>query len=117
VKSIGEYAFLECSSLTSVTIPDCVTSIGGYAFSHCSGLKSVTIPNSVTSIGEGAFWKCTEIIDVYCYAEKPPYTNRGVFYESMIDFATLHVPAASVESYKAAKPWSSFGKIVAITKN
>jgi hypothetical protein len=35
----------------------------------------------------------------------------------MIDFATLHVPAASVESYKAAKTWSSFGSIVPITKN
>ena len=46
---------LNCSSLTSVTIPDSVTSIGGYAFMNCSCLTSVTIPDSVTSIGYNAF--------------------------------------------------------------
>ena len=54
VKSIGDYAFRECSSLTSVTIPNSVTSIGKWAFNECYGLTSVTIPNSVTSIGDRA---------------------------------------------------------------
>ena len=57
--SIGEYAFRNCSSLTSLTIPNSVTSIGGAAFSGCSGLTSVTIPNSVTSIGGSAFYGCS----------------------------------------------------------
>ena len=35
-----------------------VTSIGNSAFYECSSLTSVTIPNSVTSIGASAFWKC-----------------------------------------------------------
>ena len=55
VTSIGEYAFYDCTSLTSVTIPDSVTSIGGSAFSGCTSLTSVTIPDSVTSIGSYAF--------------------------------------------------------------
>ena len=58
VTSIGDYAFLGCSCLTSVIIPNSVTSIGNWAFSECSCLTSVTIPNSVTSIGDGAFSKC-----------------------------------------------------------
>ena len=52
VTSIGEYAFYDDRSLTSVTIPNSVTSISRYAFYECRGLKSVTIPNSVTSIGD-----------------------------------------------------------------
>ncbi len=56
VTSIGNYAFENCTNLTSVTIPDSVTSIGRYAFYDCTSLTSVTIPNSVTSIGDGAFY-------------------------------------------------------------
>ena len=64
VTSIGDYAFFWCSSLTSVTIPKSVTSIGDYAFNYCSSLTSVTIPNSVTSIGEGAFFCCSSLTRV-----------------------------------------------------
>ena len=64
VTSIGGFAFDGCSGLTSVTIPNSVTSIGDYAFSDCSGLTSVTIPNSVTSIGEYAFYRCSGLTSV-----------------------------------------------------
>ena len=56
--TIGNYAFQNCSGLTSVTIPNSVTSIGDFAFLGCKGLTSVAIPNSVTSIGGAAFYEC-----------------------------------------------------------
>ena len=58
VTNIGNWAFSECSSLTSITIPDSVTSIGAYAFAGCYDLTSITIPESVTNIGNGAFLAC-----------------------------------------------------------
>ena len=64
VTSIGEYAFSDCTSLTSVTIPDSVTRIGEYAFYKCKSLTSVTIPDSVTRIGKYAFYDCTSLTSV-----------------------------------------------------
>ncbi|MFQ7010539.1 MAG: leucine-rich repeat domain-containing protein, partial [Oscillospiraceae bacterium] len=65
VTCIGNCAFDSCTSLTSVTIPDSVTSIGVYAFCACTSLKSVTIPDSVTSIGDYAFSYCTSLTGIW----------------------------------------------------
>ena len=65
VTSIGSLAFLGCIRLTNVTIPDGVTSIGDYAFDGYRSLTNVTIPDSVTNICYGAFLDCIKLTDVY----------------------------------------------------
>ena len=64
VTSIGDYAFGDCSNITSVTIPANVLSVGSQAFSSCRGLTSVTIPNSVTNVDNGAFEYCFGLTSV-----------------------------------------------------
>ncbi|MBQ7291375.1 MAG: leucine-rich repeat domain-containing protein, partial [Clostridia bacterium] len=66
VTSIGYDAFEDCTSLTSVTFGENsqLTSIGSSAFEDCTSLTSVTIPDSVTSIGYAAFYDCTSLTSV-----------------------------------------------------
>ena len=61
---IGEWAFSNCTGLTSIVIPDSVTEIGDYAFYECAGLTSIVIPDSVTKIGDCAFYGCTGLTSV-----------------------------------------------------
>lgn len=71
VNSIGNYAFKNCTSLTSITISSNVSSIGNYAFSGCSSLSSVTIGKGVTSIGDNAFYN-TSPKKVFWLSNTPP---------------------------------------------
>ena len=64
VTTIGQYAFRDCSGLTSITIPNSVTSIKEYAFANCTGLTSVTIPNSVKIISQATFSGCSSLTSV-----------------------------------------------------
>ena len=64
VKRIGDSAFLGCSSLTSIELPDSVTEIGWDAFEGCSNLTSIELPDSVTEIGWDAFEGCSNLTSI-----------------------------------------------------
>ena len=63
VTEIDSCAFMRCTGIVSVVIPESVTTIGFSAFEK-SGLTHITLPDSVTEIGECAFQGCTELREV-----------------------------------------------------
>ena len=64
VTNIGDGAFWDCESLTSINIPDGVTNIGNGAFLGCKLLTNINIPDGVTNIGNAAFWGCESLTSI-----------------------------------------------------
>ena len=127
VNSISPEAFRMCTGLTNVTIPNSYIVTERYTadlwFIECSGLTSVTIGSGMAYMG-GMFWKCPNITSVTCLATTPPQTDiYGItdengqhfrmtnFEPEVYEQATLYVPAASLEAYKAAQYWMDFKDI------
>ena len=110
ITTIATGAFYRCTPLTSITIPEGVTAMYDGAFQE-SGLTSVSIPSTMTYIDICVFQDCTSLTEVYCHAEAIPETGEDTFTEVPLAAATLYVPAASLDLYKATAPWSQFGTI------
>ena len=91
-----------------------MTSIGDWAFWACSGLTSVVIGDGVKTINSYAFANCPELTDVTCNAENVPSTESNAFDGSGIEYATLHVPTASIDAYKTTVPWSGFKTVMGL---
>ena len=64
VKKIGEYAFSDCSNLSTISFPDSLTNIAPRAFSGCEKLDNINLPSGVTSIAEGTFYRCTSLKNI-----------------------------------------------------
>ena len=58
VTEIGDYAFIHCVSLQSVTHNSKLEAIGEYAFSYCNQLSFFEFPEALKSIGDYAFTVC-----------------------------------------------------------
>ena len=100
VNRIGDSAFFDCTSLTSVIIPKSVTSIGSLAFLGCIRLTNVTIPDGVTSIGDAAFAGSTTSINVsrenknYCSVDGGLYNKQKttILHPGKIQNGTFRIP-------------------------
>ena len=78
-------------AIGEVTIPNTVTSIGDGAFDNCESLTSVAIPDSVTSIGSGAFYDCTNLANVYYAGAEDEWNNITISDENEdLTNATIH---------------------------
>ncbi|MBQ5712145.1 MAG: glycerol-3-phosphate acyltransferase, partial [Oscillospiraceae bacterium] len=101
---IGEEAFYDCASLTSVTLPEGLTSIGRYAFRYCYDLDHVIFLGEAPEFGEGAFFYISPTV---YYVEGDPTWNDDVIqkyggspvYEALGSPAELEVTVADPYPY------------------
>lgn len=96
---------------SNTIIPNTATSIGDNAFNDINSLTSIVIPESVTSIGLYAFRFCNSLAEVVCKAKVAPQLKSEAFSNDILSKATLYVPEESVESYKTDGEWKKFSDI------
>lgn len=97
VTSIGNDAFLNCQSLTSVDMPS-VTSIGDGAFYYCKSLTNVDIPECATSIGSYAFNSCSNLKKATIYSKTATFDSY-VFDDTHADFEIHGYTGSTAETY------------------
>ena len=98
VKTIGNYAFMDCSDLFLDRLPSDLTSINSYAFYNCRYLMLSELPSTLEYIGASAFAYC----GLLSISELPPnlkYINKGVFSYCYSMKNLKKIPAAVTEIY------------------
>ncbi len=89
-----------------------VSSIGDYAFLGDTSLTSISIPENVSSIGLASFYGCTNLTSIICMATTPPTGVINSFSNPFSNYdANLYVPSEAIEAYKADEFWSQFKNI------
>lgn len=73
--------------------------IGEYAFKDCSGLTSLTLPAGITSISDKAFYGCSGLASIYVYAEKVPKMDSDAFKGCDAKNCILYVPKGTYDDY------------------
>ena len=96
---IGNYAFQNCYSLSSITIPNTVTSIGSNAFYYCYSLESVTIPNTLTNIGGDIFCYCYSLSSITIPSGVTSISSNAFYGCYSLSSITIPSGVTSIGSY------------------
>ena len=104
IKEIGRGAFYDCDTLQSITLSTSIKAIAEQTFHHCNSLKSIKIPEGVTEIGYDAF--------SYCYIEEINFpaalTTIGARSLRYCRIDTLRLPATVTEIGQNAFYYAKF---------
>lgn len=99
------------SGFANSVVPSYVTTIGDYAFENQKTFTSITIPAQITSIGAFAY-SISTLESVTVLATTPPTaTGEDIFY-SVIYSLTITVPKGCGAAYKAASVWSKYADYI-----
>ena len=64
LSEIGPFAFNDCSKLTGINLPKSITAIGAYAFDNCSALTGIVLPEKLSRIEPCIFFDCKQLANV-----------------------------------------------------
>ena len=64
LEEIGVHAFMNCSKLKTINIPETVSVIREYAFCQCDSLTEITLPKGLKEISESLFYYCKQLTTV-----------------------------------------------------
>ena len=64
VKTVGDWAFANCTELEKVVFPDSLEKIGDNSFRDCKSLNGIKLPDSLKQVGSYAFYNCNKIRSV-----------------------------------------------------
>ena len=106
VTSIGNNAFITCTSLITVSLP-AVASIGHSAFDYCTLLTSVSLP-AATNIGNWAFandWSLASV-DFGANLSSVPSLGSSAF-DGVPSTCKIIVPDSLYDAWIAAANWST----------
>lgn len=78
VTHIADYAFFNCTDLTSVELPEALASIGNSAFYGCNSLASVCLSQNTREVGVSAFERCTALRSIK-FGERTDYVGDCAF--------------------------------------
>jgi hypothetical protein len=106
VTTIGYEAFIGCSSLESIQLSENLNLIDNKTFYGCKNLKSITIPESVTVIKSGAFVGCSNLSSVYFqYQDYWVYSMDGANGGVQIDVTNQY---SNAQSLKNESSWGRY---------
>ena len=100
----GASCFFGCSSLSNVTIQEGVTELASQSFRN-TAIIIIDLPSTITSIGSEQFRGCDQLNTIIIRATTPPTGND--WYAGLNGNATIYVPDASVNDYKASTAFSA----------
>ena len=126
LRGLEKCAFMGCTTLASLTLPDGLTSVGNKAFLACISLATVAVPSKLETVGSSAFRGCTALVAIDlsgcaslrtidpsafrgCSALRrvrlPPHFQHEVL-ELPVDCVVTHGPVTQEPVYRQAARWA-----------